>query len=254
MKNRNEKYDKFKDLTFEDFKRCAKDDSLSIYEKIGFPGSYRKGKEETIFQDIKGKLTNLEKRNQLVMDIGPGCGKLPLMTIELCRKNNHSLILVDSDEMLSHIPDEPFITKVSCYYPKECGWLFEKYVNSVDVILTYSVLHYIYAEQNLFDFIDKTLTLMADGGQFLIGDIPNISKRKRFFNSANGIRYHQSFTGADEIPKIEFNTIETGSIDDAVMLSILLRCRNSGFDAYLLPQGDKLPMENRREDMLIIKP
>ena len=41
---------------FEDFKNLANDPSLSKYEKIGFPDSYRAGKEEAIFHDILSKL------------------------------------------------------------------------------------------------------------------------------------------------------------------------------------------------------
>ena len=156
--------------------------------------------------------------------------------------------------MLSYLPNESFITKVPGYYPRDCGWLFEKYVDRVDAILTYSVFQYVFAEANVFDFLDRSLSLLADGGEMLIGDIPNISKRKRFFSSAAGIRCHQEFTGTDEIPGVAFNTIEAGQIDDAVTLALLARCRNSGFDAYLLPQTDDLPMANRREDILIKKP
>jgi len=41
---------------------------------------------------------------------------------------------------------------------------------------------------------------------------------------------------------------------DSVIMSIILRSRNAGFDAYWLPQAEILPMANRREDVLIIKP
>ena len=169
-------YDKFKDLTFEGFRRLAQDDSLSKYEKVGFPKSYREGKEELIFFDITQKLRNLNRREQLVVDIGPGCSDLALMLIDLCRRQGHTLVLIDSQEMLYHLPDHPFITKVDCYYPNECHWLFDEYGGKVDVILTYSVLHYVFAEGNLFDFLDHSLTLLGEGGEMLIGDIPNISQ------------------------------------------------------------------------------
>jgi cyclopropane fatty-acyl-phospholipid synthase-like methyltransferase len=246
--------DRFKDLTFEDFRRLAQDDSLSQYEKVGFPDSYRAGKEEQIFHDITCKLSNLTKENRTVVDIGPGCGGLALMMIELCRKNGHTLILVDSEEMLNQLPDESFITKVPGKYPAQSKSLFEKYTGHVDAILTYSVVHYVFVESSLFHFVDKSLELLAEGGQMLIGDIPNISKRKRFFSSPNGIRFHQAFTGSNEIPTVQFKTVETGKIDDAVVLSVIMRCRSAGFDAYVLPQPDGLPMANRREDILIIKP
>lgn len=247
-------YDKFKDLRFKDFKILARDKNLSKYEKIGFPDSYREGMEENIFADIKGKLGNLCKKKKVIMDIGPGCSGLAFMLIELCEKNGHTLILIDSKEMLNHLPDKSFITKVPSFYPNECKWIFDEYKNRVDSILTYSVLHYVFAESNLYDFVDQSLGLLAENGEMLIGDIPNISKRKRFFSSQNGVRYHQNFTKTEEIPKVEFNTIETGLIDDAVIYSLLMRCRNSGFDAYLLPQAEDLPMANRREDILIRNP
>lgn len=247
-------YDRFKNITFDDFRKLAKDDSLSNYEKIGFPNSYRDGKEELIFQDITRKLNSLTQSNRLIMDIGPGCSGPAFMMIDLCRENGHALILVDSQEMLDHLPSEPFIVKVAGHYPRDCMQLFEMYAGKVNALLTYSVLHYVFAEGNLFEFLDLSLGLLADGGEMLIGDIPNISKRKRFFASPNGIRFHQQFTGADEIPQVQFNELEAGQIDDAVIQSILSRSRNAGFDAYWLPQANELPMANRREDILIRKP
>jgi hypothetical protein len=96
--------------------------------------------------------------------------------------------------------------------------------------------------------------LLAPGGQILIGDIPNISKRKRFFASGSGLRYHQEFMKTDQCPEVKFNTIEHDQIDDAVVFSLLQRARAQGFDAYVLPQASNLPMANRREDILITRP
>ena len=246
--------DMFEKLTFEGFKKLAKSDDLSPYEKIGFPNSYREGKEEIILSDIVSKLGNLSKRNQTVLDIGPGCSGLAFMIIDLCRRQGHTLLLADSEEMLDHLPDEDFIIKLAGLYPRDCADLFNRYASKVGVILTYSVLQYVFVESNIFDFLDHSLTLLAEGGQMLIGDIPNVSKRKRFFSSKNGARFHQAFTQTEEIPSVNFNTIEAGQIDDAVILSLLLRCRASGCDAYVLPQGAELPMANRREDILIMRP
>ena len=245
---------RFNNLTFEDFRRLAKDKTLSQYEKVGFPDSYRKGKDEFIFKDISRKLNNLNKNNQVVIDIGPGCSELPLMLIDICRRQNHKLLFIDSQEMLDHLPDEVFINKIPAYYPSECTWMFDQYAGGVNVILAYSVLHYVFAEGNLFEFLDRSLSLLTDGGEMLMGDIPNISMRKRFFSSPNGIKFHQQFTGTDEIPETAFNKLEAGQIDDAVILSVIHRCRYAGFDAYLMPQDDNLPMANRREDILIRKP
>ena len=245
---------RFAGLKYEDFKALAKDQSLSRYEKIGFPDSYREGKEEAIFADIKRKLTGLDQRGRTVLDIGPGCSGLAFMLIDHCRRQGHKLLLVDSQEMLDHLPDEPFITKVPARFPDECRWLTEQHAGRVDALLCYSVLHYIFAEGNLFDFLDSALALLAHGGQMLLGDIPNLSKRRRFFSSPAGIQFHRDFTGTNETPSVEFNTLESGQIDDAVITSILMRSQASGFDAYCLPQPDELPMANRRDDILIRRP
>ena len=140
-----DKQKQFANLNFDDFRRLAEADSLSPYERIGFPNSYRQGKEGFIFEDICSKLRGLQGTGKNVLDIGPGCSELPLMLIELCRTNGHSLTLVDSSEMLSRLPDDPAVRKIAAYYPR-CDQLFAEYAGRMDVILTYSVLHYIFAE------------------------------------------------------------------------------------------------------------
>jgi len=102
--------------------------------------------------------------------------------------------------------------------------------------------------------VDACLALLAPGGQLLIGDVPNVSKRKRFFASAAGVRAHQRFTGTDEAPAVAFNVPERAKIDDAVVFSVLARARAAGFDAFVVPQAADLPMANRREDILITRP
>jgi hypothetical protein len=246
--------DKFQNLDFAAFKELAKDESLSPHEKIGFPDSYRAGKEAVIFDDITAKLSNLNKNNQIIIDIGAGCGGLAFLLIEQCLKNENTLILIDSEEMLAHLPDDCGLIKIPAYYPNDCQDFLKEYGGRADAILSYSVLHYVFDEGNLFKFLDSTLGLLNVGGECLIGDVPNISKRKRFFSSPTGIKFHQDFMKTDDAPLVEFNRIETGQMDDAVLISLMLRARQAGFDAYILPQSDNLPMANRREDIFIKRP
>lgn len=245
---------RFHDIGFEDFRRLARDDSLSPHEKIGFPDSYREGYGEAIFADILRKLSRLKEPEQVVLDIGPGCSDLPKMLIDLCEQKGHQLILVDSKEMLDFLPDRPFVTRVYGLYPDQASYLFEAYVEKVNVILVYSVLQYIFMEGNVYDFLDKSLSLLAIGGQMLLGDIPNISKRKRFFSSETGVKFHKTFMQTDEAPRIDYHILEPHNIDDAVLIGLMMRCRAAGFDSYLMPQAADLPMANRREDMLIERP
>lgn len=246
--------ERFKSLDFDQFRTMATDPNLSCYEKIGFPDSYRSSYEKNIFDDICSKLPALSDTNKLVLDIGPGCSDLPKMILNLCSLKLHTLLVADSEEMLNHLPAEPFIHKFPGRFPQQTPEIFSSFENKVDVIICYSVFHYIFVEDNLFNFLDKCLSLLAPQGSFLLGDIPNISKRKRFFVSEQGKEFHKAFTGENEDPVVNFNCMESGQIDDAVIFSILMRCRQCGFDAYLLPQNDNLPMANRREDILIRKP
>jgi hypothetical protein len=244
---------RFADLTYEDFRKLAVDPSLSCFEKIGFPNSYREGKEEAIFRDIRSKLPSLDSTQRTILDIGPGCSHLAHLLIDLCDRQRHTLLLLDSPEMLAHLPDRPFIRKIPGYFPR-CEPLFNEYGNRIDAILTYSVAHYAFVEGSIFEFVDRALMLLAEGGELLIGDIPNVSKRKRFFSSPAGIRFHQDFVGRLEQPVVHFNQPEPGKIDDSVILALLLRARLAGCDSYVLPQAADLPMANRREDLLIRKP
>lgn len=245
---------RFAELTFEDFRRLATDASLSPYEKIGFPDEYRQGFEPAIFADIVNKLTVLDGgRDGVVLDIGPGCSELPTLLRERCEQRGHTLLLVDSEEMLSHHPDGPRVRKFSGRFP-DCPELLGAFEGRVHAVLAYSVLHYVFPNGSVHGFLDSAMRLLAHGGVMLIGDIPNVSKRRRFFSSPAGREFHREFTGSDEPPPVEFNAIEPGRIDDAVMLGLVARARAAGFDAYLAPQPDSLPMANRREDLLVHRP
>lgn len=243
----------FYNPTFDDYRRMAQDSSLSCYEKVGFPDAYRKETEPFIFEDILRKLPLLEQKNKVVLDIGPGCSRLPHMLIELCERNGHTLLLIDSEEMLALLPDRPFIHKLPGQFPKMEA-IVQEYQGRVDGLLSYSVLQIAFKEGFLQQFVDTALGMLAEGGEMLLGDIPNISKRKRFFASNNGVRYHQQFTGEATLPEVRFNQLEPEHLDDGTLFGLMMRARLQGFDAYLLPQDTRLPFANRREDLLFTRP
>lgn len=243
----------FADLTYADFQRMAKDPSLSPQEKIGFPDSYRENYESIIYRDISSKLTNLKEQGAKILDIGPGCAGLPKLLIDDSIVRHQELVLVDSAEMLAFLPDGSGVVKIEGFYP-DCYSQLEPWVNQFNVILCYSVFHYIFVEAQFWRFIDRSIALLAPGGQMLIGDIPNVSKRKRFFSSESGIQYHHDFMKTSSKPEVDFCAVENDKIDDAVILGVIMRARAQGCDAYWLSQSPDLPMANRREDVLITKP
>jgi hypothetical protein len=127
-------------------------------------------------------------------------------------------------------------------------------IGSFDAILAYSVVQTVFEEGNIFAFIDTATQLLAGGGQLLLGDIPNASMRKRFMASDAGRAYHQLHYSHRPEPEIVFNAPEPGRIDDGVILGIIARVRAAGLHAFVVPQAPTLPMANRREDVLIIRP
>ncbi|MFI5196074.1 MAG: hypothetical protein ACHQD8_03205 [Chitinophagales bacterium] len=248
-------YAQYKNLSFDDLKTLAADKTISVYEKIGFPESYRNGKELDIFLDILQKLSvDLEEQNKTWLDIGPGCTDLPLMTLDFCKQMKFDLLWADSKEMLDLLPQDGIVKRFYGFFPEQMPGLIKDYQNRVDFIVCYSILHCgPFYHTCTYKFIDSALSLLKPGGKMLIGDIPNISKRKRFFATETGIQFHKDFTKTNTVPEISMPNLEPGEIDDGIIMGILQRYRGFGFETYLLPQNSKLPMYNRREDILICK-
>ena len=244
---------KLAQLGFDDFRALASDASLNKYEKIGALESLRRDQEEGIFADILSRLPVLSERGRRVLDIGPGCSDLPRLLMERCAAMGNHLALVDSAEMLALLPDAAGVEKVSARFP-DCTEFCAANAGSFDAVLVYSVFQYVFMEANAWKFVDRAMALLAPGGRLLLGDIPNVSKRKRFLASEAGTRFHRTYMGTEDAPVVEFNRMEPDAIDDAVVMGILLRARAQGFDAYVLPQAPTLPMANRREDVLICRP
>lgn len=243
----------YEGITYESFKDRASDSSLSRYQKIGFPDAYREGKEINIFRDINSKL-KLTRKGITVLDIGCGCSELADHIIDNSEEHQQTLLLNDSREMLDLLPDKSFIKKIPGKFPENFSD-FQDYYGKIDVIVAYSVLHHITMDSNPYNFIDKVLELLNYGGLFLIGDLQNLTKRNRFFQSKTGIDFHHEFTKDASLPPPEPTRFPDyyEKIDDGLVFGILQRYRNFGFETFLLPQADDLPMSNRREDLLILK-
>lgn len=238
------------ELNFEDFKKMALNKELSGSEKIGFPDSYRKGFSTKILQDINQKIPVYTTQNKVIIDIGCGCDELTFELIDVCKKNNHTLILVDSEEMLKDLPDADHIIKLAGQFPFQDTRL-DAYIGKIDYVICYSVIFYVFANDNLFDFIHQSLNLLKPGGRYLIGDIPNIDKRDRLLNSEEGKQFRQN--APKDVKGSTAHENREQKMDDSIVFSILTRYRKFGCETYLMPQSADLPLSNRREDILIIK-
>ncbi len=244
---------RFDGIGFEDFAHMANDQSLSPNEKIGFPDRYRDGFVDAIYGDLCVKLPALTRSGVTIADVGPGCSELPRRFHDRALHLDQRLIWIDSAPMLAQLPDQG-VEKLAARFPEGCIDWCSRHAGMLDVLIAYSVLQYVFAEGNIWAFLDQALSLLAPGGAMLLGDIPNVSKRKRFLSTVAGETFHRAFMGVDEPPQVHYSVPEPGLIDDAVLLGLVARARAAGFDAYLMPQPPTLPMANRREDLLITHP
>lgn len=247
------KIEKLSDLDFNKFKSLANDESLSRYEKIGFFNHFREGKEALIWGDIQSKVSTLSMENTRVLDIGPGCSDLPFMLLKNAKDKKQNVVLIDSQEMLNQLPNFDFSEKFSAMFPNETKQWSKENKNTFQAIICYSVLHYIAVESSVELFVEATCDLLAPGGMALIGDIPNVSKRNRFFSSEEGILFHQKNNGPNSFPEVNWNEKKPGEFNDEDVFSILKMARENGVEAFVLPQNSALPMANRREDILFVK-
>ena len=229
------------------FRERAGDPALTPNEKSGFPELLRAGQTDAIFADISAKLPPFAAPAARLLDIGCGCGDLTRHIFESSFRLGQTLTVVDSPEVLALLPDPPHVTKIAGPFPAALSGVF-------DAVLAYSVAQYVFAEGDLDAFADAAASLLAPGGGCLIGDIPNWTMRKRFLHSAAGADHHRRYYPDRPMPDLSADRPGGAEIDDDVVLALLARMRRAGFHAFVLPQAAGLPMANRREDVLIVRP
>ncbi|MCA9120369.1 MAG: class I SAM-dependent methyltransferase [Planctomycetaceae bacterium] len=244
----------FANLTFADFRLRADDKRLTPNEKVGFPREYRDGLTGLIFGDILSKLPAIKDPGSTVLDIGCGCGDLAHHLIQNAAQLNQHLALIDSEEMLDAITAHDSVRKFAGEFPSDCDAFIQTNKGQMQSILVYSVIQYVFIEGSLFSFLDACLALLAPGGRCLLGDIPNRSMRDRFFYSETGARSHREFTNSTSNPQIEPFQLTPNLLDDSIVMALVNRARSAGFHAFIMPQDPNLPMANRREDILIVRP
>lgn len=229
------------------------DDETLIAGRAGI----QKYAEPLIIHDVIGKL-NLNQ-NDLVLEIGCGSGLL-LRPLSLLVEE---VFGIDHPDVITKLNNEA--DKIKNIHLLKGNWLSDSFDLPVFTkILIYSVIHYTVSVEEAIAFIEKALQFTVQGGEVLIGDIPNEDKRHRFNSSESGKKFNESWakqrenfrtnkeTRRDEIFKT-FNSDSLIKLNDEAILSILRYFREAGHEAYLLPQPYHLPFGYTREDILIVK-
>lgn len=236
-------------ITFENYGRMAEALSDFILAAGRYP--IQRTAEKAVLMDIVRKL-DLSGEDRF-LDVGCNVGNLliPLSFIA------GSVLGVDHIGCVQRLERRfPFADNVQLRSGNFLDLAFE---DRYDKILIYSVLHYLSDATEVFAFVEKAVSLLAPGGKALLGDLPNISHKKRFLESPHGRQFQiewqrqiaaqpvLSETEELDLPKdnelVEFN--------DRLILQIVGRLRELGFHAYILPQPSHLPFGHSREDILI---
>jgi len=242
---------RFEKLGFDRFRDLALDPSLTEVEKMGGARGHREGYDDAIWACLRQLLPALEREGSRILDIGSGCGEIARRLIALSERRGHHLTMVDHPEMHDQLPASPVVERIGGRFPEamppEVG-------EGYDVVLAYSVLHYVVVDSNPFAFLDAAMARLRPGGRLLIGDVPNFSKLRRFLSSEAGAVFHKAYMKTEAAPDVPPFAPATDRIDDGLLTGLVLRARLAGFDAYLLPQPPDLPLANRREDLLIVRP
>lgn len=224
---------------------------LSDTEKAGRHGIQAKD-EKNIVADVIAKLA-LEADDDL-LEIGCGSGNL-LIPLSFRVKEAVGIDHVNMIAALDKRFSDPSLSGVpGDFLEIEMDRKFAK-------ILIYSVLHYMSDGDEVFAFIDRAVALLRPGGRLLIGDLPNDDRKRRFNGSDRGKRFNADWQakmkkgGPGEVASKLFAQMASDDkrvpITDGLVLRILQRYRERGYDAFVVPQPPNLPFCHSREDILI---
>ncbi len=240
-------------LSFENYGKKAL--LLNDYPLISGRYSFQKEAEKYIQLDIIKKLKI--KPDDTCLEIGCGIGTILIPISFLVKKItgiDHNLVIEKLKERFTNsnnvtlVPGNFLDLKINLTYNK---------------IIVYSVLHYLKDEKEVFDFIEKTVSILAPDGKILFGDIPNKSRKNRFLLSLQSKEFIKEWERKkmkEEKDNSQLSIIKNLPVDkknvefdDDFILKIIKKLRDDGFHAYVLSQPPELPFGFTREDILVEK-
>ena len=213
---------------------------------------FQKKEEKKIINEIT-KILELNKSDKII-DIGCGTGDV---VIPLSRKVK-SITAVDYPKIIDLLKKRSDKQRVQNMNFISSDMLKLKTKKKFNKVLAYSLIHYMKDKNQLKKFIKKLLDLTSSNGIILIGEIPNISMKKRFLKSKIGKEINKKFL--HNLNKLkqkytsQFNYNEKFiQIYDKEIRFMINYCNQIGVDAYVLPIKKGLPFSYTRVNLLIKK-
>lgn len=213
---------------------------------------FQRNEEKKILPEIIKNL-NLNKKDKLI-DIGCGSGNI---TMHISKKVN-TVTAVDFPKILDALKARSIKKNIRNINYIPGNFLNLKIQKKFNKILAYSVIHYMRDINQLKVLIRKILKITLPSGKILLGEVPNISMKKRFLNSKIGKKIDQRFkVDVERLNKKYPNSMNLNNkfirIGDKDLSSIIFYCNKLGADAYILPIENGLPFCNSRVNILIKK-
>lgn len=236
--------------TFENYGRLARE--IEDPTIIGGRYEIQRRAERLIIKDVMEKLDIGPDDRLLEIGCGPGNLLIPLsFMVQSAAGIDHP----DVCKFLKSRFSDPKVHVIGCNFLDYEPAADEEF----DKVLMYGVVSTLTDHDEAVEFIDKAVGLVAAGGRFLLGDIPNIDRKNRFLRSETGkafeAEWQKEMADTPRTPEPD-GTLRDDKLfqpDDRFVVSLMSRYRERGFDSYLLPQPPDLPFGNTREDLLITR-
>lgn len=238
------------ELDAESFTTLATLPDCPDYARVGFTQQSRAHHVDAIVSDIKDKLENFAQPKPRLLDIGCGASALTeQLHAEIFTRGGH-VLANDLPAMLAHLPAHPqrdcvagdFLQALPDIQSQQAGF---------DYIICYSVLQYVNSTSQRRAWLKAIVTLLKPGGIALLGDLPNRSKRRRYFQSEAGRAAHQHYCQQHDLPADTPVAPGHNQLDDIEITAMLALLRDQGSEAYLLAQPESLYFHSRREDIVV---
>jgi 2-polyprenyl-3-methyl-5-hydroxy-6-metoxy-1,4-benzoquinol methylase len=204
--------------------------------------SFHRDSENRIVADVEAKLRLTQ--TDTLLEIGCGAGNL---LIPLAKRVSHAAG-IDHLALLKDLPSHGIEAIGGNFLDVRIDRHFSK-------IFIYSVLQYLSDRAEIFQFVEKAAGLLDKDGYLLLGDLPNVDKKRRFDASDKGkevlAAWRRDVAG---VQKLELpDDDKTPVIDDALIGDLVAHFSREGFSADRLEQPEGLPVCYTREDVLIVR-